>query len=121
MTVDCTRSWVASLVRKGRILLTLFKKNLQVLVIEAMWGEKFSRSSRTTPRFLAVGEDATATFSTVIDRSVSGEDAAGRWSSSVLLRFSLRWLVVIQAEISDRQAEIRSETWVSEGGKERKS
>ena len=35
-----------------------------------------------------------------------------------MLRFSLRWLVVIQAEISDRQAEIRSETWVSEGGKE---
>ena len=54
--------------RKGRILLTLFRKNLQALVVEAMCEEKSSLSSRTTPRFLATVDGVTTTFSIVMDR-----------------------------------------------------
>ena len=64
--------------RKRQILLTLFRKNLQALVVEAMCEEKSSLSSRTTPRFLATVDGVTTTFSIVMDRSTSGEYLAGR-------------------------------------------
>ncbi len=44
--------------RKGLIFLILYNANLQDRAVLVMWSEKFSLSSITTPRFLAVFEGA---------------------------------------------------------------
>ncbi|KAJ8396629.1 hypothetical protein AAFF_G00016950 [Aldrovandia affinis] len=98
----------------------LWRENRQVRVIAAMWPEKRSWSSRVTPRLLADGDGDTMEPSTVIEASIIGELFAGRKSSSVFPRFSFRWWVDIQAEMSARHAEICAGTWVSEGEKELK-
>ncbi len=43
--------------KKGPDFLILYKANLQDRAVLAMWSEKFSLSSITTPRFLAVFEE----------------------------------------------------------------
>uniref|UniRef100_A0A0E9XQG4 Uncharacterized protein n=1 Tax=Anguilla anguilla TaxID=7936 RepID=A0A0E9XQG4_ANGAN len=56
-----------------------------------------------------------------MEKSRRLEDGAGMKIISVLPGFSLRWWLSIQLWMSLRQAEMRAETCVSEGGKERKS
>ena len=59
--------------------------NLQDLVTDAMWALNDSWLSRTTPRFLAVGVDATVALSMEMVSSCIGHDLAGKNRSSVLL------------------------------------
>ncbi len=44
--------------RKGLIFLTFYKANLQDQAVVAKWSVKLNLSSITTPRFLAVLEEA---------------------------------------------------------------
>ena len=57
----------------------------------------------------------------VIERSWEMEGLAGMIRSSVLARFSWRWCLVIQAEMSVRQASILAEISGSVGGNDRYS
>ena len=69
------------------------------------------------PRFLAVGDGDTAMFSTVTSRSMS---SPGIGRSSVLLRLSFRWWIVVQVLTSARHSEMCVPIKVlSEEGKER--
>ncbi len=107
-SLDRTRAWTRSCVacseRKGLIFLILYKANLLDRVVLAMWSEKFSLSSITTPRFLAVFKGLMVDEPTI---------------SSVLARLSWRWWSFIQQEMSVRQAEKRAAIVGSSGWNER--
>ena len=67
-------------------------------------------------RFKAENEGVTVTDPRVIERSWEMEGLAGMMRSSVLARFSWRWCLVIQAEMSVRQALILAKIPGSVGG-----
>ena len=69
------------------------------------------------PRFLAEDEGVTVADPRVVERSCELEGLAGMMRSSVLAEFSWRWCLVIQAEMSVRQASIPG----SVGGNDRYS
>ena len=89
----------------------LYRKNLHVQVTAVIFSERESLLSITTPRFLALGDEVTVASPSEMEKSEKGEVRAGKKISSVLPGLSFRWW----------QAEIRVETCVSDGGKERKS
>ena len=99
----------------------LYRKNLHVRVTAVMFSERDSLLSITTPRFLALGDEVTVASPSEMEKSEKGEVRAGKKISSVLPGLSFRWWLSIQLWMSLRQAEIRLETCVSDGGKERKS
>ena len=99
----------------------LYRKNLHVRVTAMMFSERDNLLSITTPRFLALGGEVTVASPSEMEKSEKGEVRAGKKISSVLPGLSFRWWLSIQLWMSLRQAEIRLETCVSEGGKERKS
>ena len=86
-----------------------------------MWAVRESSSSMVTLRFLAVDEGVTVGDPRVIERSWEIEGLAGMMRSSVLVTFSWRWCLVIQAEMSVRQALILVELLRSVGGNDRYS
>ena len=67
-----------------------------------------SSSSMVTPRFLAEDEGVTVADPRVIERSWEMEGLAWMMRSSVLAKFSWRWCLVIQVEMSLRQASSRA-------------
>ena len=84
-----------------------------------MFGVQDSLSSRITHRFLTVDEGDTVTSMTVTDWSMRGQSFPGIRKSSVLLRLTLRWCAVVQAEMSARHCKMCVNMSVSEdGGKE---
>ncbi|KAJ8244996.1 hypothetical protein COCON_G00236560 [Conger conger] len=99
----------------------LYRKNLHARVTVAMFLEKDSLLSITTPRFLALGDEVTVVSPSEMEKSEKGEVKAGMKITSVLSGLSFRWWLPIQLWMSLRQVEIRVETSVSDGGKERKS
>ena len=107
------------LVRNGKIRWMLYRKNLHVRVTAVMFSERDSLLSITTPRFLALGDEVTV--ASEMEKSERGEVRAGKKISSILPGLSFRWWLFIQLWMSHRQAEIRVETCVSDGEKERKS
>ena len=86
-----------------------------------MFSERDSLLSITTPRFLALGDEVTVVSPSEMEKSEKGEVRAGMKISSVLPGLSFRWWLSIQLWMSLRQSEIRVETCVSDGEKERKS
>ena len=98
----------------------LYRKNLHDRVTAVMFSERDSLLSITTPRLLALGDEVTGASPSEMEKSEKGEVRAGKKISSVLSGLSFRWWLSIQLWMSLRQAEIRLETCVSEGKKERK-
>ena len=84
-----------------------------------MWAVRESLSSMVTPRFLAEDEGVTFADPRVIERSWEMDGLAGMMRSLVLARFSWRWCLVIQAEMSVRQASILAKIPGSVGGNDR--
>ena len=80
-----------------------------------------SWSSIMTQRFLAVLDGTRDKESILILMLWWTTCLAGKTISSVLARFSWRWWFFIHVDISARQSEIRTETVVSSGGKDRNS
>ena len=78
-----------------------------------------SWSSIMTQRFLAVLDGTRDKESILILMLWWTTCLAGKTISSVLARFSWRWWFFIHVDISARQSEIRVETVVSSGGKDR--
>ena len=99
----------------------LYRKNLRVWVTAVMFSERDNLLSITTQRFLAQGDEVTVASPSEMEKSEKGEVRAGKKISSVLPGLSFRWWLSIQLWMSRRQAEIRVETCVSVGEKERKS
>ena len=66
-----------------------------------------AQMSSTTPRFLAVVDGYTAMFSTVTSRAMWGQSFPGKRRSSVSLRLSFKWWVVVQVLTSARHSEMR--------------
>src|SRR4029434_8582007 len=121
LTKVCTSSWVAYWVRYGLILRMLYSAKRHDLETEAMGAVKVSWSSIMTPRFLGVLDGTRDKESILMLMLWWMACLAGKTISSVLARFSLRWWFFIHVDISARQSEIRSETVVSSGGKDRNS
>ena len=86
-----------------------------------MWAVKESSSSMVTPRFLAEDEGVTVADPRVIERLWKMEGLAGMMRSSVSARFSWRWCLVIQVEVSVRQTSILAEIPGSVRGNDRYS
>src|SRR4029434_8320912 len=120
-TKVCTSSWVAYWVRYGLILRMLNGAKRQDLETEAMWFVKVSWSSIMTPRFLAVLDGTRDKESILMLMLWWMACLAGKPISSVLARFRSRCWCFIHVDISARQSEIRAETVVSSGGKDRNS
>ena len=99
----------------------LYRKNLHVRVTAVIFSERDSLLSITSPRFLALGDEVMVASSSEMEKSEMGEVRAGKKISSILPGLSFRWWLSIQLWMSLRQAEIRVETCVSDGEKERKS
>ncbi len=87
--------------------------------ILAMWPEKFSLSSITTPRFLSVFEGVMVDESNWKMKLWWNDGFAETTSSSVLARFSWRWWSFIQLEMSARHIEMRAAIVRSSGLNER--
>ena len=68
----------------------------------------------------STGEEDMVVSPSQMEKSEKGEVRAGMKISSVLPGLSFRWWLSIQLWMSLRQTEIRVETCVSDGGKERK-
>ena len=99
----------------------LYRKNLHARVTAVMFSERDnSLLSITTLGFLALGDKVTVVSPSEMEKSEKGEVRAGRKISSLLPGLNFRWWLSIQLWMSLRQAEIRVETCVSDGGKERK-
>ncbi len=120
-SLDRTRAWTRSCVacskRKGLIFLMLYKAICRAVL--AMWSEKFSLSSVTTPRFLAVSEGVMVDEPNWMVKLWWSDGFAGTTSSSVLARLSWRWWSFIQQEMSVRQAEMLAAIVGSSGLNER--
>ena len=86
-----------------------------------MWAVRESSSSMVTLRFVAEDEGVTVADPRVIEKSWEMDGLAGMMRSSVLARFSWWWCLVIQAEMSVRQASILAEIPGSVGGNDRYS
>ena len=95
----------------------LYRKNLHVRITAVMFSERDSLLPNTTPRFLALGDEVTVACTTEMEKSEKGEVRAGKKISSVLPGLSFRWWLSFQLWMSLRQAEIRVEICVSDGGK----
>src|SRR4029434_1406891 len=120
-TKVCTSSWVAYWVRYGLILRMLNSAKRQDLETEAMWSVKVSWSSIMTPRFLVVLDGTRDKESILMLMLWWMACLAGKTISSGFARFSWMWSFFIHVDISERQSEIRAETVVSSGGKDRNS
>ncbi len=77
--------------KKALIFLILYKANLQDRAVLVMWSEKFSLSSITTPRFLAVFEGVMVDDPNWKVNLWWNDGFAETTSSSVLARLSWRW------------------------------
>src|SRR4029434_2475372 len=91
----------------------------QDLETEAMWSVKVRWTLIMTPRFLAVLDGTRDNGATLIPMVRWMLCVAGKTISSVLVRCSGGWWFFIHVDISARQSEIRAETVVSSGGKDR--
>ncbi len=102
-SLDRTRAWTRSCVacsqRKGLIFLILYNANLQDRAVLAMRSEKFSLSSITTTRFLAVFEGVMVDEPNWMWKLWWKYGFAETTSSSVLARLSWRWWSFIQQEM----------------------
>ena len=96
-------------------------RSLHIRVIAVMFSERDSLLSIITPRFLALEDEVTVASPSEMEKSEKGAVRAGKKISSILPGLSFRWWLSIQLWMSLRQAEIRVETYVSDGEKERKS
>src|SRR4029434_6630265 len=121
LTKGCTSSWVTYWVRYGLILQMLYSTKRHDRETEAMWAVNVSWSSIMTQRFLAVLEGTRDKESILILMLWWMACLAGKTISSVLARFSEEWLSFTHVDIPARQSEIRAETVVSSGGKDRNS
>ncbi len=115
MTRAWTRTCAAYWLRNGRILLMLWRVNLQEQVVAV----KDSWSFSVTPWFLTVRAMDPTEFSILTERAWMGVSFPGWKSSSVLLRLSFSWCADFYWEMLSRHTEIRSATWVLDRGKVR--
>ncbi len=102
---------------KGPDLLNIISCKSTGPVVLVMWSVKFSLSSITTPRFLAVFEGVMVDESNWKVKLWWNDGFAETTSSSVLARLSWRWWSFIQLEMSARHAEtrdaiVRSSGWM---------